>query len=525
VASAAAWTVLLAAIPPNKQEFPLGDDWAFTRGAIWFAQGEGIHYSKWASMPQLGQWLWSWPFLHIFPWPQFALRISVVILSWLGLAAFYALLRQNKVSPSAAALSACVLAMNPLYFVLQGTYMTDVPALSFSLIALFCYAQAIGARDVRWLGGAVVFALLGSITRQTMIAAPLAAGVALLKFPEARRDPLWALSAFIPVAACLGASEWFGGRTDIIPMHFSAKPGEVVIRTFVSLHWCGLAVLPLVAMKWRRSSWGVFGAALALLLLMAAYFHYYVKVLPPGGAFPYCGGMFSTWGVFSGGLIPGDRAVLLTQTIRVVITILGCIGGAEILAGLVQTLRAREFTGVLLYFSAIEFLGLLALPALADRYILAVFPGALLLAAASRSPTPAPSAPARLSSAMAAAIYGFISVALLHDWLSWNRARWDLGRQALASLGAQPTDIEGGFEWNGWYATADPNHSHVGSAPFNNKPGLSLPFTRYYFPEVTGRYALAFSPIQHGTIVASNSYIQWLPPDRKEFLLLSHTGE
>src|SRR5262249_14177149 len=39
-ASAVAWAVVFAAVPPEAQEFPLGDDWAFSRGAFLFARGQ-----------------------------------------------------------------------------------------------------------------------------------------------------------------------------------------------------------------------------------------------------------------------------------------------------------------------------------------------------------------------------------------------------------------------------------------------------------------------------------------------------
>ncbi|HWF18200.1 MAG TPA: hypothetical protein VG754_02990 [Verrucomicrobiae bacterium] len=118
--SGLAWAVIFLAIPPDRQDFPLGDDWAFSHSAIWFAHGLGIHYVKWASMPQLGQWLWSWPFLHIIHWPHVALRLSAIVLSWLGLAAFCDLLRLENVPERVAAFAACVLALDPLFFISQG---------------------------------------------------------------------------------------------------------------------------------------------------------------------------------------------------------------------------------------------------------------------------------------------------------------------------------------------------------------------------------------------------------------------
>src|ERR1700732_2964926 len=87
--SIASWAILFFVLPPESQNFPLGDDWAFCRGAMEFARGHGIHYSQWASMPQLGQWLWACPFLWLMGESFVALRLSTIVLSLLGLAAFY----------------------------------------------------------------------------------------------------------------------------------------------------------------------------------------------------------------------------------------------------------------------------------------------------------------------------------------------------------------------------------------------------------------------------------------------------
>src|ERR1700731_1067845 len=141
--SALLWALIFFSIPPPEQELPLNDDWAYSRGVILFAQGDGIHYSNWASMPQLGQWLWALPFLAVFGKSHMALRLSTIVLSWFGLWAYYDLLRQEGVSDWKAALLVATLAFNPLFFLLQGTYMTDVPALSMSLAALAIYGRAL----------------------------------------------------------------------------------------------------------------------------------------------------------------------------------------------------------------------------------------------------------------------------------------------------------------------------------------------------------------------------------------------
>ncbi len=513
--------MIIIAVPPARQDFPLGDDWAFAHGAIWFAHGEGIHYSKWASMPQLGQWLWSWPFLLIIRSPHFALRVSVIVLSWLGLVCFYDLLRQNKVSVRLAGFAACVMAMNPLFFISQGTYMTDVPALSFGLMALNCYSRALNQKNLRWLFGAVVLAVLGSITRQTMIAVPLAAGIILFRFSEIRRKPIWLLSVIVPVAAGVATSQWFAHRPDILPMHLTLNWPSLMFRPFLALHLCGLAVLPLCLLTFRREFRNIFIVSFALMTLAAGYLYFFRKDLPYGSSFPYCTGMLSPWGTFSDGLVAGHREILLTQPARIIISILGCIGATAILTALVAAVRARQFPGLLLLFTAFQFLFLLTLPSMMDRYLEVLFPGAIYLVVTRHSAFKS----GWLPGMAVVALYGLLSVALFHDWLAWNTARWELGRQAIATKRVQPDEIEGGFEWNGWYESADPNWSKLVPTPayqYNTEPSLSLPFSRYYFPQVTGRFALAFTQPENSVVVASQPYTLWLPAGHKDFLFVQY---
>ena len=130
-----AWAVLFMVIPPGRQDFPLNDDWAFAKGAFAFAEGEGIHYQRWASMPQLGQWLWAWPLVEIFGESHAALRFSTVVLSLLSVLAFFDLLGQAGLSPARAAFVAACFGLNPLYFLLSGTFLTDVPSLAFCQVS------------------------------------------------------------------------------------------------------------------------------------------------------------------------------------------------------------------------------------------------------------------------------------------------------------------------------------------------------------------------------------------------------
>jgi hypothetical protein len=91
-----------------------------------------------------------------------------------------------------------------------------------------------------------------------------------------------------------------------------------------------------------------------------------------------------------------------------------------------------------------------------DRHVLIVgFPFLILIGYIGNAGPPVRIQPgwARalcVAAAIAAiAAMGLFSVAATHDYMQWNRIRWDMGRQLLAG-GVNPLAIVGGFEFNAW---------------------------------------------------------------------------
>ena len=71
----------------------------------------------------------------------------------------------------------------------------------------------------------------------------------------------------------------------------------------------------------------------------------------------------------------------------------------------------------------------------------------------------------------------------------------------------------------------DPDHSQLGPDPYpqlDEGTSLSLPFTRVWFPRVTGRYALAFTQPSNSFVIASKQYTQWLGSNHRDFLFVGH---
>jgi 4-amino-4-deoxy-L-arabinose transferase-like glycosyltransferase len=521
IASAVVWAVLFTVVAPAQQDFPLNDDWAFARGVFRFARGQGIHYCGWASMPQLGQWLWASPFVWLFGESHAALRLSTVLISWLGLAAFHDLLRQEDVSPGRAGLATATLALNPLFFLLQGTFMTDVPALALSLVALALYSRALRGQHLGWLAAACAIGILAAITRQNTLAVVGAAAVLLWRRPELRRLIGWWIAVLAPVAVGAAVCVWFAARTDVRSLT-PALPAPAVLLAlpFVAVHLAGLSALPLLFAGWRGGSWKGPAAACLLFLLVAGYWWQHGNYLPYGGLFPYTENVLTPWGAFAGSrftglLIVGERPLLLDTGARMFLTGLGCAGGAALVVQATRRWRPGAWAAPLPLFALFGIPFVLVAPDFYDRYLLFLLPGALALVATDRPGAPeAESGGLWLAPLATLTALGLISTGLMHDWLAWNAARWQLGRRALARQ-IEPRDIEGGVEWDAWYAPpdAEPPRTRARHWPV-------LPFTREWFPAIAGHYALSFAPVRGAKQMDSEPYELWLVPGQRRFLLI-----
>ena len=153
-----------------------------------------------------------------------------------------------------------------------------------------------------------------------------------------------------------------------------------------------------------------------------------------------------------------------------------------------------------------------------DRHILtAALPLCLLLALVDRSAEdvpdcasmqdlPASSAGLRFSrrltrvscaaSVFAIVVLAWFSIVATHDYLAWNRVRWSLGSDLLAS-GVDSLSVSGGFEFNGW-------HNYDTFRARGNVGKV------YYWWYDSLDYLIAMSPVEGYRILQTKEYTSWL---------------
>ncbi len=118
-------------------EFPLNDDWAYSKSIlIWLTEGK-YDIGEWPAMTLFTHLLWGILFTKAFGFSFFILRLSTIISSLIGVLTLFKLVNKISKDELTALLASLIMLFNPLYFNLTNTYMTDV---NFNtLLVLSCY--------------------------------------------------------------------------------------------------------------------------------------------------------------------------------------------------------------------------------------------------------------------------------------------------------------------------------------------------------------------------------------------------
>jgi hypothetical protein len=206
-------------------------------------------------------------------------------------------------------------------------------------------------------------------------------------------------------------------------------------------------------------------------------------------------------------------------SLRFGLTILSCLGALALVRLLAMTLhgstRRDRSPEVFLATVAVLWIAPILISPYFDRYLLPLLPvfmGLTVLPLQSSAAERSPAIPrwAFASAAVLIAAGVSFSVAAMHDYLAWNRARWAAADWLVATRAAPPSAIDGGFEWNAWQGY-DP--SYVAT------PGKSWWWVR------DDRWVIAFGPIDGRRTVHRVAFPRWLPPgDSGEIVVLERIG-
>ena len=542
------WIIAEWIIDP-RGDFPLNDDWAFGISVQRMLAGDGFQPGPLPQMSLFSHVVWGALVCLPFECSFQILRTSTILTGVISTYGTYFLLREVGSRRDAAAIGAYSVGFNPLHVVLANSFMTDIPFMAITTVAMLFYIRFIRTRCDRWLVVGTVLAIVATLSRQIAIAIPIALAFTLI-WSDGLRRTTWsrillpstaAILAFVTLELFL----WVNGTlpepqksasTSLLLILYSPfqtirsmiGQGSIMVLYF---GWFLLPVLLLVPVDrvWRH------------LPSVTA------RVLTISGTLAL--GLLGTWAMVSTGhLMPSGMNVIVPQGIGPLtlhdsypygsgtlnlhsipdlpalfwmgISIISVVGAmmlafaslawlARLATGYRVKLESDDLTQIFLIMSCLLYLGPAMIINWYDRYLLPAVPWVLAFLCMTAAATETGRGRYFQQSASVAVlcITAIFSVAGTGDYLAWNRARWIALSDLLVSGVVTPGQVDGGLEFNGM---------HFGNKPYQPVPGKS------WWWVIDDLYVVALGPIPGWPVAAEYPYRSWLHPGVGRILVLKH---
>jgi 4-amino-4-deoxy-L-arabinose transferase-like glycosyltransferase len=515
----AAWFGAVAWVTGVWHDVPVIDDWTYAWAVEHLLRTGTFNVLDWSSAYTLSQALWGAAWSALLGFSFATLRLSTLALATIGCGTLYLILRELGASTRAALIGALSLAVNPLFVLLSSSFMTEVPFMTFSMLALLCYVRAATRGELRLVWWAGVWSLAAFLCRQVGIVTPVA-GLPLLLMPAARSSMTrfrvalalavtWgtivttgvAMRQLLGMTSAMDRWSWnlyAGGASYVV-----LGSGFVVLISFYILP--ALLADASAHRLWHRPRL-VLGAVATIAALLFVALGELPSPLQPD----------HTWSPFELGssraLVNGNPIAESSIWLDVPVRVAGLLAAALLLLvawrrrgawRAIFSRRAEERDGLWFRAPLIAYAGAyLVLVNLLwmyhDRYYLVLVPPLIALVLGS------PNA-ARGSFRLATAtIVLFAAIALVgtRDALGFNQAVRDAS-QSLLDAGVPPSEIDAGYAWNGWMLYAHPANLAPGLTPLRDVPWISS--------DRRTEYVISKAPNREGYAVEREISWQGLP--------------
>ncbi len=555
-----AWLCMVVLVNPIGN-FPLDDDWAYGWTVKTFLETGEYQLSDWTATNLLPQAIWGTLFCLPFGFSFTALRISTLILGLLGVLAAYGLLREIKANPKLALLGVSVVALNPLYFGLSNSFNSDVPSFTFAVLSLYFLTRGLRLNSKIEIIVGILISFISILNRQSGSVILLAFGLAILVKKGVKIKTV--IIAFLPTLLGLlvqaAYSHWldntgktpslYGFQIKNLTETFSAGlftiTSNYIENAIIMSAYMGLFMFPFLVIcftsRFKILSSRNKRLSLLVLLLMLAIG---VAVVLKSRQMPFGGNTLQTFGLgpeafdgYSASLSSATKA-LFNRTWEL-LTLVGFTGAALLLLYFIPALlevidyhKAVFHKKWLLVFSgSAAILYFLVIAGLDkqywfDRYLIFPLPILMMLVAVLSVDALEKNLHWGVIATTLVMIlmYGGFTIAATHDYLSWNRVRWQALNNLTGNSKVLPEQIYGGFEFNGWYfgnqlETCNPSYQSssesvdIGWGTFDCLWGNDTKAFQYF-------YRIGFIEQPGYVIDKQYSFKRWLPWRQQDLYVL-----
>ncbi|MCP4642911.1 MAG: hypothetical protein GY851_20865 [bacterium] len=548
--------VLAAVLVDPRGDFPLNDDWVYLKAVESLLETGQYTGHPYTAVTLMAHAYWGAAVSKVFGFGFTALRIAELALALIGAWAAARCAWDYGAAWGAALLCGMLVLFNPVYFNQSFTFMTDVPACAWITLAGLFYLKAFRENRAWPVAVGTVFGVLAFFTRQHgvfILGAFVATPVAMWVLWKRRLNwkMIGAFAAVLPVAAVLflymQANKEAGTIQDSwmarifgLPIHhkiaFSIRYA-LLVSTYV-----GLILLPAAAARvlgvlkgedrWTAIRWlATFGLAAMIAIGTSIWPHptrlpSLPNVMHDTGLGPI------TLGVADGTAASSTPFALdlLWWAITAAATLSAAVLIVDILLRLAVPLipwpgkrrdpdlappRAAE-TMFLLAWGVVYVASYMPFhPGTFDRYTIMTVVPWTILAAGFWTRDGEGRRLRGLSMAAATGLAGLIAVYAIagtRDYMDWNRTAHDTAVRLVEERGADPLEIDAGYEYTGWMASDAYMERHETRDYQDRGPHGN------WLEQNT--YVLSFVPRDAFTETERVDYFSWLALGKREILVL-----
>jgi hypothetical protein len=519
-------------------DFPLNDDWDYGCTVYHLVKEGNLQFTGWTFPTVIAQIAWGALFCLPFGFSFTALRLSTIVLGLIGILATYGLLREIKAHQIIAFIGALIIATNPLFFSVSHTFLTDVPFFSVSTLSFLFLIRGLNREKRLDLLIGTLLACVATLIRQFGIVIPLSFGIVYVIKNGLRKKTLRTaltpsvlvggiLIVYMMYLKTLGLPDSSSSTMSYALRILRQQPIRSIIfltinHSMIYLLYLGLFLLPILIIRaahtwqsipYRERIWTLL-SYLFLFFLCIAWFLWQKSLMPIPGNIVYDFGLgaVTLWGSDTPPNLPqAPTAVWYLITFAAIIGSVMLIHAlfsavAKILTLLGERNKSESDESPFIFAIStcvLYFLCLCLLLYAADRYVIPFLPLLMILITSPAKPIPLHLPVNRLCSFLVVVlllVYGIFSVAATHDYLSWNRSRWEALRYLTEEAHISSHNIDGGFEFNGWY---EPDPAYRRKIEKN----WSWLFRKFEYTD----YVVSFEPKAGFKEIKRYPYRRWIP--------------
>ena len=502
-------------------EFPLNDDWQYSHVTKQLVETGAFRIDVPVAPALVGQAYLARPWVRLFGFSHVTLRFLTMIVSVVFLFCVYELLAMAGTGAPAALGALGLIAINPLFLHVEMSFMTEMYGLTASFLGALLWLKAGQSRPGLKVLGALLIGASFWIRQFCVIVFPALLISDLVSVESRLGDRRrWLRDALLGSMAVAGAIVVYGLwarqtgnlRGEFVgPLMQMLVPTPTRLMVHVAIAGAYLAFFmapflillpdhgPVRDLKW----WPWIGLG-AVLLSGAAYLAFrgdfpYVPRSNYTKHFPFLGNVLTPYGVGPltttdayfdprGGLQYAAWPWILLE--------------AALVAVVAFARRRYPWNPVRVFGLALAGLCFVAVnqayrDAIIDRYYFPVFLGAVLCVAAGVRDRGALATWRTTAGAAFAGVLVLYSVGGMHDYFRWNESRWRLVSQA-GELSVPSTELDGGYEYNGWMRYEHPDRAGRGCGLEQN----------FFCPHL--RYTIGWTVREGERVIARAPVAAWL---------------